>query len=156
MWKPLGSVTATAATRELRVGTFNGALTGGTLLVRGFSNDGAETRPLSFGTLKAYASSGDAVGFARFHPQPQPACAALYCGAYEAFEGEVRFRPRDYNRKWLDVAIPARAWTVELEVWAPAAVTNPTFTLPVFRQPGGDRVFAPSTRPGGGHPLNDG
>ena len=156
MWKPLGSVTATAATRELRVGTFNGALTGGTLLVRGFSNDGAETRPLSFGTLKAYASSGNAVGFARFHPQPQPACAALYCGAYEAFEGEVRFRPRDYNRKWLDVAIPAAEWEIEMEVWAPAAVTNPTFTVPGFLTPGGDRSADPGQRPSGAHLLIDG
>lgn len=156
MWKPLGAVTATKATPHLSVGTFNGALTGGVMLVRGFSNDGAETRPLSFGTLKVVLPSGDVVGFARFHPQPQPACAALFCGAYESLACSVEFRPRAYNRKWLEVAIPEPAWRLELEVWAPSAVTSPTFTLPIFRQPGGDRVASALARPGGGHPLSDG
>lgn len=130
MWRPIGSAVMGAATQTVTLGRVGAELTNGFLPMRITSQAGASLVPLSFGIVIPDTLAGNGgMPTGRYYPQAFPSIVQLGPGVLSSFDGVIRFRPRHYNLKWLEIGYPAFYWRIEAEVWAPVGLVTPEFSV---------------------------
>ena len=132
-WQPLGVAALTAKTEEVTLGRLGIELSQGQLLVRLSTSAGGSVRPLAFGVVGFIDDDGiRSLGDARYYPQLEPSVVSLGYGDLTAVTGRLTFRPRAYNLRWLEVGLPSAVWRLTVEVFVPAGVTVPAFSVSAF------------------------
>lgn len=129
-WQPLGVAALTAKTEEVTLGRLGIELSQGQLLVRLSTSAGGSVRPLAFGVVGFIDDDGiRSLGDVRYYPQLEPSVVSLGYGDLTAVTGRLTFRPRAYNLRWLEVGLPSAVWQLTVEVFVPAGVTVPAFSV---------------------------
>jgi hypothetical protein len=123
------------------------------------STDGGESmRPLAFGIVgfRSTGSTAD-LGSARYYPEAVPALVMLGPSPFGRVIGDITFRPRSYNLRWLSVGLPFAEWRITVEAFAVGTSPGQTVQPPGFIR-NGIKLFL-GRRPVGianAHPLSYG
>ena len=129
-WQPLGVAALNATSDEVTLGRLGIELSQGQLLVRLSTSAGGSIRPLAFGMVGFIDDDGiRSLGDTRYYPQKEPSVVSLGYGDQSAVTGRLTFRPRAYNLQWLRVGLPAAVWLLSAEVFVPAGVTAPAYSV---------------------------
>ena len=128
-WSLVGVVALGASSGEVVVGRCAADLIDGHLPLLVSTVSPADPGPLGFGVVAFVGDDGiRSLPSARYYPHPQPSVCLLGPGLDATVAGSVRFKPRSYNRKWLEAGFPARSWFVRVSAMAAAGSTAPRFT----------------------------
>jgi hypothetical protein len=133
MWTLIGTATANAETEQVTVGPIDTFTDDGRVWLR-ISTDGGESmRPLAFGIVgfKSTGGSND-LGTARYYPERGPTLVQLGPSPFKRVVGEITFRPRSYNLRWLSVGLPFAVWRFTVEAFVVGAATGQTVKPPGF------------------------
>lgn len=129
-WKPVGRALIRASDLEVRVGSVDVGLSDRTLFLRCRSNAGRTMIPLAFGIVVPRSTvEGSAAPTGRYYPQESEGLVALGPCLGSRFTGEILFRPRSYNLRWLEVGLPGKVWDLNVDVWGADGSTSPTFRV---------------------------
>lgn len=155
MWRQVGIAVVGPRDSEVVLGRVSASLSASYLPLRFSSSTGGGLLPLAFGVvLPVSVAANGGLPSGRYYPHPDPSIVTLGPGIGTAFDGVLRFRPRNYNLRWISVGYPGRYWAVAVEAWAPVGVTVPQFRPYGFTD--GDLEFRLSpdlSGPSGATPL---
>lgn len=133
MWTLIGTATVTPETEQVKVGPIDTFTDQGRVWLRISSNRGESMRPLAFGIVGFRSTGGTAdLGSARYYPEEAPSLVVLGPSPFVRLIGEITFRPRSYNLRWLSVGIPVSEWRVTVEAFVVGAASDETVKPPGF------------------------
>lgn len=128
-WQPVGIAVLSATSAEVVLGTFSATLTDGYLPVLVGTMFPEDPTPLGFGVVGVIDNTGiRSVPSGRYYPNRQPEVLALGPATLASVTGEITFKPRSYNRRWLEHGIPAPTWAVRAMVASAEPQPTPRFT----------------------------
>jgi hypothetical protein len=127
---PIGLAYITAETDRARIGSFDGELVNGQLLLQITTVSPSNMAGLAFAvtSLVEEDSGVRVLGDARYYPKPEPTVVALGYGNRETVAGDVVFEPRAFNLRWLQREGSSRFWVVAVEAETPVGVSQPAYT----------------------------
>lgn len=140
-WKLAGIATVTARSTEVGLGTCSGTTIDGRVPLLITTLQPANVWPLGFG-LVGLVEAGNVRSFGteKYYPQREPSLVNLGPGVSGTFSGRIVFRPRGYNRRWLDSGYPAPVWVIRAAVFDDGATTTPTYSPNSFTLDGVEAV----------------
>jgi hypothetical protein len=76
------------------------------------------------------------MGEIRYYPRPEPQVVSLGFGDLASVEGQILWKPREWNCGFLSIGLPAETWEVQAEAWSVSGSSVPVFTVPWFMDGG--------------------
>jgi len=131
MWTLIGTAAVTAETEQVTVGSIDTFTDDGRVWLRISTDGGQSIRPLAFGIVGFRSTGGtNDLGTARYYPEPVPTLVQLGSSPFKRVVGEITFRPRSYNLRWLSVGLPFAVWRFTVEAFVVGAPTGATVQSP--------------------------
>lgn len=128
-WKLVGIATVTGTTTEVVVGSCSGTAPNKIVPLLLTTLQPANVHPLGFAVVGLVNNANlREFGSEKYYPQKEGSLLNLGPGVSQQFSGRVVFRPRRYNRRWLDAGYPAPVWVIRADVYEGDATTQPSYT----------------------------
>jgi len=114
-WTPVGSVAVGPQDQEVLVGSFTLAAGDDSLWVKVTQQNPPDYWTYSYGLLTWKSNQGQELGTIKVHGDVDSEVYRLGTGlAPEELTGQLLFRPRSYNRRWIEQALPP-IWELDFE-----------------------------------------